>query len=216
MALSKAADVNTHFEFHIWCFWCSYAVWNVKFEHLLIETSRFVLIDQKHNADRHLATLILTNRQLCSERQELSFRAVMPLGVLGQSPLPLTYPKQLNKVAHISAPAFAASRPKQLLPRCRMSFKGQAATSAVRDNGASYPSTAGPGSQRALVNTLAASSICMMKHVHSRKLWSMQPRKLPKRTRRPWWTRWTLSSLTATVGLKVKLARLASLYVLEA
>ena len=41
-----------------------------------------------------------------------------------------------------------------------MSPKGQAATSAVRDNGASYPSTAGPGSQRALVNTLATSSIC--------------------------------------------------------
>ena len=83
----------------------------------------------------------------------------MPSGVLGQSPLPLTYPKQLKRVAHISARVFTANRPDQVLPRCRMSPNKQAATSAVRDNGASYPSTAGPGSQRALVNTLTASSI---------------------------------------------------------
>ena len=124
----------------------------------------FVLIDHPHN----VATLSLTKPQQCSRASRVSLRGVMPSGVLGQSPLPLTYPKQLNKVAHISAPAFKASRPKQLLPTCRMSPKGQAATSAVRDNGASYPSTAGPGSQRALVNTLAASSIrCCMFTVKS-------------------------------------------------
>lgn len=89
----------------------------------------------------------------------------MPSGALGRFRLPLTYLKQLNKVAHVyapCAPASSASRPKQPVLKHRMSVKGQAATTAVRDAGATYPSAAGPGSQRALVNNLCVRCCCML------------------------------------------------------
>lgn len=95
----------------------------------------------------------------------LPVRGVMPSGVLGRFRVPLTYLKQLNKVAHVSvpcAPASSASRPKQLLLKHRMSIRGQAATTAVRDTGATYPSAAGPGSQRARVNTLCIRCCCKL------------------------------------------------------
>lgn len=100
--------------------------------------------------------------RLFSRTVRLSLSGVMPSGVLGQSFLPLTYPKQLNKVAHTSARALTASRPKPLLQTQRMSPKAQAAASATFPDGATFPSTAGAGSQRALAHTgFAAGSILL-------------------------------------------------------
>lgn len=82
----------------------------------------------------------------------LSRAGVMPSGVLGQSFVPLTYPKQLkNKLAHTSARALTAS-PKQLHTQ-RMSPIAQSAPATTKIDGATFPSTGGPGSQRALFYT---------------------------------------------------------------
>lgn len=78
----------------------------------------------------------------------------MPSGVLGQSVPTLTYPKQLNKIADTGCRAFTAVRPKRSIPTRRMAPKAQAAPSAVKEDGAKFPSTAGQGSQRELIQSL--------------------------------------------------------------
>ena len=78
----------------------------------------------------------------------------MPSGVLGQSSPTLTYPKQLNKIAHTSCRAFTAVCPKRSIRSSRMAPKAQAAPSAVKEDGAKFPSTAGQGSQRELSQAL--------------------------------------------------------------
>lgn len=127
----------------------------------------------------------------------------MPSGVLGQSFLPLTYPKQLNKVAHTSARALTASRPKPFLQTQRMSPKAQAAASATLPDGATFPSTAGAGSQRAPVHTGFAAGSILLQIGETTLAWSLQRKKLTQRTSRPWCQKWTLSFLTATVRFKL-------------
>lgn len=81
--------------------------------------------------------------------------SAMPPGSVAHNFHALTYSHRLHHVPHSTHRPFTASRPKRGLQLRRMAPKAPAAASATNEDGATFPSTAGPGSQRMLRPELA-------------------------------------------------------------